>query len=61
MKKEWIQQFKSFATQTHRVWKILKKPSKQEFRLVAKISAIGILAVGVVGFIISTIMDLFGL
>jgi len=40
-----------------RVWMVLKKPDKEEFLMVAKVSAIGILAVGVIGFFISIIMQ----
>lgn len=39
--------------QCTRVWHLLKKPSKEEFVMVAKISALGILALGAAGFIIS--------
>ncbi len=42
-------QFKKFL----RVWKVLKKPSKEEFWMVTKISALGILAIGVIGFLLS--------
>lgn len=44
---------KSFALKCKRVWSTLKKPSKKEFEMTAKVSAIGILALGAVGFIIS--------
>ena len=44
---------KSFAIQSKRVWHVLKKPSNMEFKTVAKISAIGMLALGALGFIIS--------
>ena len=53
-----VQKFKSFISQSVRVWRILRKPSVEEFKLVAKISAIGILALGLIGFIISDIMKL---
>ena len=43
----------SFIIQSTRVWRILKKPSFAEFKLVSKISAIGILALGLIGFIVS--------
>jgi len=43
---------KSFFVQCKRVWHLLKKPSSFEFKSVAKISAIGILAIGAIGFII---------
>ena len=47
------EKLKSFLIQSKRVWQILKKPSSVEFKTVAKISAIGILALGLMGFIIS--------
>lgn len=54
------QKIKSFFNQSLRVWKILKKPSAYEFKTVAKVSALGILALGLIGFIISTILKSFG-
>lgn len=39
-----------------RVWHVLRKPSREEVLMVAKVSAIGILAIGFVGFVISIIM-----
>jgi len=50
------QKLKSFIAQSMRVWRILKKPSGYEFKTVAKVSAIGILVLGFVGFIISIII-----
>jgi len=50
---------KSFMTKCMRVWVVLKKPSKKEFEQVAKISAIGILILGVVGFLVSVIVQMF--
>ena len=54
------QKFKSFVAQSLRVWRILRKPSGDEFRLISKVSALGILALGLVGFIISIAMDYLG-
>ena len=50
---------KYFIGKCKRVWHILKKPTKKEFEQVAKISAIGILILGLIGFIISMIMKAF--
>ncbi|MAG28261.1 protein translocase SEC61 complex subunit gamma [Candidatus Pacearchaeota archaeon] len=47
---------KSFVIQSKRVWHVLRKPSKYEFNTVAKVSALGILIIGLVGFIISNSM-----
>jgi protein translocase SEC61 complex gamma subunit len=38
---------------------VLKKPTKDELMKVAQISAIGILVIGLLGFIISMIMSIF--
>lgn len=50
---------KSFFERCKRVWLVLKKPTKQEFEKVAKVSAVGILIIGALGFLISIIMNLF--
>ncbi|MFA5071514.1 MAG: protein translocase SEC61 complex subunit gamma [Candidatus Pacearchaeota archaeon] len=47
---------KSFVEKCKRVWMVLKKPTKNELVKVAQISALGILVVGFLGFIISIIM-----
>jgi len=52
---------KSFAKQCSRVWTLLKKPDKTEFTTIAKVSAIGLLAIGAIGFVINIFMDYFGL
>ena len=48
------EKIKSFTLQSLRVWKILKRPSSHEFGAIAKISALGILAIGAIGFAISS-------
>jgi len=50
---------KSFIEKCKRVWMVLKKPTKEELTKVAQISALGILVVGFLGFIISIIMGFF--
>lgn len=54
----WIKT-KSFYIKCKRVWHTLKKPSRKEFEMVTKVSAIGILALGAFGFLISIIMKSF--
>ncbi len=49
----------SFMAKCSRVWQILRKPDMQEFKNISKLSAIGILAIGLVGFLISIIMQIF--
>jgi len=50
---------KSFALKSKRVWMVLKKPTRKEFETIAKVSAIGILLLGLIGFVISLVMKLF--
>ena len=52
---------KSFIGQSVRVWKLMKKPSKTEFTTIAKVSALGLGIIGLLGFIISIIMGFIGL
>jgi len=49
---------KSFILQSKRVWHVLKKPSNAEFKTIAKVSAIGILIIGAVGFLIADVIRL---
>jgi len=51
------EKFKSFTAQCVRVWHLLRKPTSQEFKAVSKISAIGLGLIGVLGFIITIIMN----
>ena len=57
--KKHISNLNSFYKKCKRVWKILKKPTKEEWQQVAKVSAVGIGIIGVIGFIISIIMKQF--
>jgi protein transport protein SEC61 subunit gamma-like protein len=50
---------KSFVLKCRRVWSVLKKPSKKEFETISKVSVVGILILGVLGFLISIIMKIF--
>jgi len=50
---------KSFIGKCVRVWHILKKPTMTEFKTISKVSALGLAAVGLIGFVISVLMNLF--
>jgi protein translocase SEC61 complex gamma subunit len=56
----WKTKLRSFIIQCGRVWQVLRKPTAEEFKSIAKVSAIGILIIGAVGFLIADIMKLFG-
>ncbi len=53
------QSIKSFFAKSARVWYILRKPTRKEFEQVTKVSAIGIIAIGAIGFLISIIINIF--
>ena len=49
---------KSFLVKCVRVWRILRKPNLEEYKTTAKVAAIGLAIIGLVGFIIATAMNL---
>lgn len=51
---------KSFIIQSKRVWHVLRKPTALEFKTVSKVSAIGILILGALGFFIADGIKLIG-
>jgi len=52
-------QFKSFFGKCKRVWHILRKPDNKEFKTTAKVAAIGLGLIGLIGFAIAMAMNLF--
>jgi len=54
-----FESLKSFILKSKRVWMIMKKPTRKEFELISKISAIGILILGVFGFLIAIVVSYF--
>ena len=56
---ELLNSTKSFLVKCKRVWFVLKKPTKKEFEMTAKVSAVGIAILGVLGFVISIVMKMF--
>lgn len=53
-----LDRLKSFIIQCVRVFKITKKPSKEEYRTIVKVSGIGILIIGFIGFVIQVLFQL---
>lgn len=54
-----IQNLKTFVAKSKRVWLVLKKPTRKEYEMIAKVSAIGIVLLGFLGFILSLVMKIF--
>jgi len=53
-----MQKLKSFFYQCMIVLRVTKKPTKQEFYTVVKVSALGIVIIGLIGFVIQMIKQL---
>jgi len=51
-----VESAKSFFVKCTRVWHALKKPTKPEYEQVAKVAAIGIVILGLFGFLVSILM-----
>jgi protein transport protein SEC61 subunit gamma-like protein len=51
------EKFTSFVSQCVRVWHLLRKPSMEEFKAVSKVSAIGLGIIGLLGFLITIVMN----
>jgi protein transport protein SEC61 subunit gamma-like protein len=49
---------KNFIRECKRVLIVTKKPSKDEFKTIVKVSGLGIIIIGVIGFIIQMIKQL---
>lgn len=49
---------KDFFSQCVRTWRLSRKPEKNEVVNTSKISAIGILILGIIGFVIGLIVEL---
>jgi len=41
-----------------RVWRLMKRPSMHEFKTISKVSAVGLLIIGAIGFVISVTIKL---
>ncbi|MBW2998044.1 protein translocase SEC61 complex subunit gamma [Candidatus Woesearchaeota archaeon] len=53
--KGFLRKAKSFIIECKRVLKITKKPNSTEFKTIVKISGLGILVIGLIGFAVQII------
>ena len=54
----WIK-FKGFLSESVRVLKVTRKPSKEEFATIVKVSGLGMIVIGLIGFVITMAKHLF--
>ena len=55
----WQYKIKSFIGECFRVLKVTKKPDAIEFKTIVKVSGLGILIIGLIGFVVQMIKLLF--
>lgn len=48
-----IQKLKKFFKECKRVLRVTRKPSRDEFKTIVKVSALGMAVIGLIGFLIS--------
>jgi protein transport protein SEC61 subunit gamma-like protein len=53
-----IDKLKEFTTECIRVLRITKRPNKEEFLTIVKVSGLGIAIIGVIGFILHVLNQL---
>ncbi|MBN1544465.1 protein translocase SEC61 complex subunit gamma [Candidatus Woesearchaeota archaeon] len=54
----WPGRIKTYLLECRRVLKITKKPTNDEFKTIVKVSGLGILLVGFIGFIMVMVKEL---
>lgn len=52
------ERLKNFIIESSRVFKLTKKPSNEEFKVIAKVAGIGTLIIGFIGFLVHLISQL---
>ena len=55
----WKYKIRAFIQESLRVLKVTKKPDAIEFKTIVKVSGLGILIIGLIGFIVQMIKLLF--
>ena len=58
-KRVWLEKIKVFIKECRRVLRVTKKPDKVEFKTIVKVSGLGIVIIGVIGFLIFFIKEIF--
>ena len=54
-----VSKVKTFFREMIRVFKVTKKPSMEEFKVIVKVSGVGILIIGIIGFFIQIVWQMF--
>ncbi len=57
-KPSYWQRFTSFLVECKRVWQVTKKPTLEELKVIVKVTGIGIILIGTIGFLINMLWQL---
>ncbi len=52
------ERLRNFVTESRRVLRVTKKPTKEEYKTIVKVSAIGIAFIGLIGFLLHMVNEL---
>lgn len=58
LRQNWKTKLRSYLKECLRVLKITKKPTTDEFKVIVKVSGLGMAIIGLIGFVISIIKQL---
>ncbi len=58
---ELLLRVKEFILESRRVLRITRKPDNEELKTIVKVSGIGILVIGTVGFLMQLILQIFNM
>ena len=61
MMNKYVRKIQNFFIESKRILKISKKPNKEEYLKITKVSAIGIAIIGLIGFLIQIIGQMLGM
>ena len=53
--KTWVPKIKAYLLECNRVLKVTKKPTMPEFKTIVKVSGFGMMAIGLIGFLLTMI------
>ena len=56
--KTWPARMKNKILEYRRVLKVTKKPNNEEFKTIVKVSGLGMLVIGLIGFLITLVKEL---
>ncbi len=57
----WSEKLKKFFSESRRILLLARKPGKEEYMLIAKITGLGMIIIGIIGMVIRIGFEIIGL